>query len=908
LPEPDEFERTVSSVLSSSAQAQLVIAAAGSGKTKLLVETLSRRIEENTIDPLRNNVVVFTFTNNAADELMVRLSSALDSIGKRALLSHIFIGTIHGWCSEFLRESGLLANTKVVDELEQAQMVQRVYSILRLEQLYNGRNRFDRIEQFLRDLEFFNNELLNLNDKVVPDNVREAIDGYQRFIRTQRLLDFGTLIREAIERFSRGGNEEKPFDVYVDEYQDVNPAQVELLKSMMRVDGSRLTAVGDPRQAIYQWRGGDVSRIISFSRDFKGGKSHDLTVNHRSHSGVVSFANAVAKDMQFLHGFRVKDMKTSQARADQATSVIGDTESFPNEDAVVHLIHELVREGVRPADIAVLMRSVLSYGQVLMEGLGAKGIPYFSPNKNAGTRFVEEFMLSIINLVGLIADNPTPVNRADADDLQLQVDDALAKISRYTKVKDTHQIHIAVRAWFEELTKDPVHPRNERYNFRQQLFNFCQNLGLKIKEEDVEIQEGFAAITQIMRAIEEAYRRRYLGGYHVRSSPLDVFTHNIRWQLENQLERWSETGMNISRANAVTVSTIHAAKGLEWPVVIVPYLWNRRFPLATTGHETSFPDSVAGRYGTTLGDERRLWYVAVTRARDRFYYFSMPDDRHSESPFTYESVLGKGGPEMVVGRYDRFRRNLSVIQHHDRPSYYNVGVTDFLLLLECPYQFFLRKVVGVDVPVGEELGAGNIVHRVIQRIAQGENPAHIDDIVREEVYLPLGEIEHERRIRGSVKSKVQRLVQSGILGSMDDVEYKFNFKVREMVVNGIVDAARMKGKALELIDWKYSVHKEFEPRYRNQLGVYAYGLRYCGTSVTRASLYDLSVKGTPEIAVDVSQKTVDSLINRAERAFGRLAGSDPFTTPSPSSCAACDVSQVCADAIIAKKVKKRGMT
>ncbi len=889
----------IETVATSEKRSQLVIAAAGSGKTKLLVDVLGYRLAHGIVDPSKQQVVVFTFTNNAADELVVRLSSLLDSLGRRSAMNNIYIGTIHSWCSEFLKDTGVLANTKIVDELEQTQVVQRVYPILALDRLYAGKNQFRKIEQFLADLELYDNELLDITSKEIPKNVRLAIESYQKFMQSQRLLDFGSLIREATSRVALAKGRVRPFDVYVDEYQDVNPAQVRLLQVMSSSHtDSRLLAVGDPRQAIYQWRGGDVSRTFKFTQDFPGSEIHELYTNYRSRTGIVQLANIVARDMKFPSNFKISDMRVGSARADEAVSAVSDVDTFPNEDGVVQLVKQLMGEGVRPSDIAVLMRSVLTYGQGLMDRFDAEGIPYFSPNRNAGTRFVQEFMLSIIELIELMGEPPNPANQAELQELEERIENAKRNISKYSKTKDAQKTHESVSVWYKELTRDVGKPRNERYNFRQQLFNFCDSIGLKIAPQDIEIQEGFSAITQIMRAIEEAYRRRYLQGYHVRASPWDVFVHNLRWELEHQLDRWYEVGMNISRSNAVTISTVHAAKGLEWPVVIVPYLWNLRFPLRASSHGTSFSDHVAARYGTTLEDERRLWYVAVTRARDRFYFFSCPDDRHSQSEFAYTEETRHFKNTMAIHVATQKDSRLSRIESHDRPRYFNIGVSDFLLLLECPYQFYLRKVVGVDVPVGEELGAGNVMHRVIQRIAQGQDPSNLDEIVREEVYLPLGEIEHEQRVRGSVKAKVKRLIRSGILKSIENAEYSFNFPIKTMVVSGVVDATRTVKDSVQLIDWKYSIHKEFEPRYENQLRVYAYGMRYCGVHVQNAILYDLSDRGKPaEIQVEITPPRTQDLIGNAANAFDRLAMNSPFTTPSEVACLACDVSQICPDSL-----------
>ncbi|MDG6920897.1 MAG: ATP-dependent helicase [Nitrososphaerota archaeon] len=897
---PDEFDKTVQAIVPSKKQAQLVVAAAGSGKTRLLVEALSRRIEAGITDPTKDNVVVFTFTNNAANELVVRLSSALEGAGHKDIISRIFIGTIHGWCNNLLRDTGVLANTKVVDELEQAQIVQRVYPILGLKNLYAGKNQFDRIDGFLADLELFYNESLELDSKDVPDNVRTAIENYMTFMKSQRLLDFGALIREATRRLEEAGQAETGLDVYVDEYQDVNPAQVGLLQAMLEnTPKSRMLAVADPRQSIYQWRGSDFSRTLSFGKDFKDSQVYEITVNHRSRTGIVNYANLVAREMPFGKTFEVRDMNVSPERRDQAISVVLDDATTPNEEAVVDGIKGLIESKVKPGEIAILLRSVLNHGQPIMDALDRVGVPYYSPNRNAGIGFVQDFMLSVLDLLQIADQPPEPANREEEIELTERVQVDLSKISRYCKVKDTKKIHAKVTGWHAELMKDGKRPKNERYNFRQQFFDFCEGVGLEIDTDDSTLQEGFSAITQIMRAVEEAYRRRFLSGYQIRGPPVDVLTHNVKWQLEHELERWTEVGMTTARSDAVTVSTVHAAKGLEWPVVIIPFAWENRFPTRRSSHGTSFSDDLAGRYGTTVEDERRLWYVAVTRARDRLYIFSGSEDRKPSQFVNRGAFNGE-----AVGLLDSSRiksAQLSTIERYTRPYYLHLGVSDLLLLLECPYHFYLRHLMGADVPVGEELGAGNIAHRVIQRVIE-ESPRNLDDVVREEVYLPLGEPEHEMRTRKSVESKVKRLISTGILKDVDRSEYRFSFRLGDMVVSGIVDATKPTGSSLTLVDWKFSVHEEYEHRYEGQLRTYAFGLRSNGTNVNNAILYDLSQKGKlAELQVDVSDAKSQMVVKLADERYKRLALAGPYTTPSKISCNACDVSQVCPDSLVRKK-------
>jgi len=413
------------------------------------------------------------------------------------------------------------------------------------------------------------------------------------------------------------------------------------------------------------------------------------------------------------------------------------------------------------------------------------------------------------------------------------------------------------------------------------------------------LQEGFSAITQIMRAIEEIYRRRFRGA-GVRSPPVEVFLGNLRWQIDHEIDRWAETGLEINGGgDRVTISTVHAAKGLEWPVVFLPFLWVNRFPLRSSSHGTSFPDEIAGRYGTTREDEKRLWYVAITRARDRLYFYSGSMEGRSPSPFTYSDIISSNPHTMVEVDSLEGNENLSVVEAHEKERYLNLGVSDLLLLFECPYHFYLRRMKGVEVPVGEEFGAGNVVHRVIERLlgeVKGKMKAS-DELVDEEVYLPLADYTVERNIRNAIRLRMRSLAGSGHLDNVSMTEIPFRMTMGNITVFGIVDAIRRTPQGIEIIDWKSSIHERFKRRYENQICMYAAGLRQRNHNVVGGLIYDLKKlqEGTADFShsVNVSEERVTEMMQKAERELALLISQHPSLRRSLTSCMACDVRSIC---------------
>jgi DNA helicase-2/ATP-dependent DNA helicase PcrA len=879
-----------------SVRNQLIIAGAGSGKTYTLVNTVVDRIREGVINPLEEDqkVAIFTFTENAAEELVVRLSQNLER--DELILNEMYIGTIHGWCNQYLDQNANLANTKILDELERTQLIQRIYGILELEEIYETESFHRQVELFENDLEIYYNENLTLRSQQVPETLEPALKRYLEFIEEQRLIDFGSLIRRAIRTIEEQTNNTQ-YHLFVDEYQDVNPAQVKLFQSLINSNGTgTIFAVGDPRQAIYQWRGGDVNRILEFDRDFNDVEAYTITTNRRSRPGIVNFSNEIHRDMEFS-SVDLGDMTPHNTRVDNRVSVLGDTISMDHNEQVADELERLHNtEGVPYEDMAVLMRSVTSsYGGELMDVLDDRGIPFHSPNRNSGTEFVSEVMFSIIELVEIMEDTQERnfQTQQEQREVQNRIQQLCSNISPYCEDVTTTDIHMAVADWLEILTEGGPEFDNEQYNFRQQFYDFCNRVNILIDPGENSLQEGFASITQIMKSIEEIYRRRFQGRSNIRSSPFTVFTRNLRWHLENRLERWAETGLGLQNQDAVTVSTVHAAKGLEWPVVFVPHLTNNRFPVRNQPHATSFSEDISERYSTKTEDEKRLWYVATTRARDRLYFYAREGDRVGD--FAYQSILNTTNGVSEVG--SQSTQSLSKIEPpEDDPEYIHTGVSSFLLLLECPYHFHMRHSVGVNPPVGKQFGAGNVLHRTIER-AIDDDDADLDEITQEEVYLPLADYGDQIRMQNAIRSNVKSLIASGGIEGVDFVETPFTIQIENLVVSGIVDAIQQSDGETGVVDWKSSVHQEFNRRYQNQIRLYALALRRLGTEIQSGLIADLSKDNPTEegINVDVSTTSTKMLLKEASERMQNLKQIGPYTTPSEESCSICDISDVCPD-------------
>jgi DNA helicase-2/ATP-dependent DNA helicase PcrA len=374
------------SAIASPAPLFQVVACAGSGKTEVLARRVVERLTRG-VPP--DGLVAFTFTEKAAAELKGRIEArAAEADGRYAVLppcsAGLFVGTIHGFCLNALQRCGGIY--ELFDPLPEGRewallhrFGRRLGLVDLMTQTWPDEHVSVRraVELFARSLCVVHNERISRGslEARAPAFAR-AVEGYEGLLRDMQLLSFDQMIELACREMADGGLLHAQLkgrlrEVFVDEYQDLNGAQEELLRRMARM-GAHLTAVGDDDQAIYQWRGGDVSVFIDFHRRFPGAERHTLARNHRSAEPIVSVASSfigtverrVAKDVRAARQGTGPAVELAQVDTPQAEA-----------DFIVQRIRMLLEAGHQPGDIGVLCRSVRSSARPIIGALRAAGIP-----------------------------------------------------------------------------------------------------------------------------------------------------------------------------------------------------------------------------------------------------------------------------------------------------------------------------------------------------------------------------------------------------------------------------------------------------------------------------------------------------------------------------------------------------
>jgi len=866
-----------------------ILAGAGSGKTKTLVRLLASDLLRG-IPP--ENIVCFTFTEKAAEELLARIHNLARNEFPTVDVNRLFVGTIHSWCLQYLLKQTSFLNYTPIDELQINALVSRLYDFLELEKTY-ARAFPSSIDPFLKDLEIFYNE--HLSPSQVPSKIKGSIDKFLATLEANRIITFGGMVRSAIEYLRIKGPLPSPFSLFVDEYQDVNPAQVELIRAMLPQD-SYLVVVGDDLQCIYNWRGSDVRRILEFQNDFVETEAYRLNINYRSRPEIVNTGNSISQHISLRDPGKI--MRADRPPSGAPTVHWVHTASVETQaSGVIDIVSNFIKRGIPHNKIAILLRSVLGSGRPIVEALIDKGVPVQCPLLNRGGAFIDDFVIPVFEW--LRHEHQDPRNEFEFAEAEIRANSLWISVKRWLPTSFGElSFWKLIHTWRKAI----IEKENSTYDIRGRFYEFCDACGIRIQAGDSELAVGFGIASQIIRGIEEVHRRRLLG--HTRRSPRAVM-NEAYFALVSQKEEAGESAPIDTTQDAVLVSTVHQAKGLEWPIVVIPNLLSKRFPVNPKGHCSSFPDSVAARYGTTIDDERRLFYVAATRARERLFFVDgSGDDVKRRSTFIKElhehrDIAPCTSAEMPKKVWAISKKDLE----EKDPAPLRISLSDLLIYVECPYQYGLRRVVGLQPSVGEELGFGKSLHELIQTRSGSPSPwteSELERHAEEHVFMPLTSAEAEKKSRITITKRLKRLEKLGAFANKAESEITVEIKLGPGIVYGIIDSIRKRPDgSLSIVDWKSSIHDEFLPRYMRQLQFYALALQQRGTVVSIAEIIDVAASDkeakliTHE--VDIRQAILSNLTRELVDCMNGINKGTFLAKPTQASCGACDMFHLCGE-------------
>lgn len=590
----------------------LILAGAGSGKTRVITHRIAYLIDEMSVNPY--NILAITFTNKAAAEMRERVDN-LVGFGAES----VWVSTFHSMCVRILRKHidkiGGTSSFTIYDASEQKTVVKEVLKYLQLDpKLYPERAMLSAIskakEGYMTPDDYEKAHVASFRDQKIAEVYRE----YQKRLQSNNALDFDDLIFKTIFLFETNPDVLAEYQtrfkyIMVDEYQDTNHTQFILVK-MLAAKYRNLCVVGDDDQSIYKFRGANIYNILNFEEEYPDAKVVKLEQNYRSKANILNSANAVIANNE---GRKDKRLWTEQEDGEKVTFTRYGTE-YEEANGVASRIKTLKNQGVSLDDIAILYRTN-AQSRVLEEKLLYENLPY---KIYGGQNFYGR--KEIMDLVSYLKVLANPID-----------DQAIKRI-----------INVPKRGiGATTVDKLDMYAQSNGYNLYDALLDIEEVPGMTRNVEKIrkftDMMEGFKArlvhgefISEVFDAImdESGYREALTAEAtdeaRTRLDNLEELKNKIVTYEESaevptltglledialvaDTEEEDEDGVPTAK---VTLMTLHSAKGLEFPYVFMTGMEERLFPSGMS-LDSDDPDA--------LEEERRLCYVGITRAMEKLY-------------------------------------------------------------------------------------------------------------------------------------------------------------------------------------------------------------------------------------------------------------------------------------------------
>jgi DNA helicase-2/ATP-dependent DNA helicase PcrA len=891
-----------------------LIASAGSGKTEVVARRVVHLLTPGHAGSLApRNIVAFTFTDKAAAELKERIiTRARQELGNVTGLAEMFVGTIHAFCLELLKsESPRHLKYEILNEVQQRLFVDRNSSQGGLTtstdlkgvalRRYKDTSLYVTALSILREAE-------RVDAYLNGCSVLNGLQSYQVLLDENSYLDYSAILEEAVTLLTneddvRARLAERVKYAIVDEYQDVNPVQ-EAIVWLLHELGARICVVGDDDQTIYQWRGSDVENILTFNNRYPSVEQIPLEENFRSSDGIVETARRfIEQNTARL----TKAMKSTSAQPFETGDIIALSFDHPSAEAryIAETIQSLrgvalkdgdVERGLSWSDMAILLRSVKANGEPVTQELQAAGIPFVVTGMTNLFRTAEaEAARQLFYFMAGRSGVDEATLKAVWEGARLGIDSG-----------DLEQAVLHAVASKAALT-DPDQARWGQYSIQRVFLNFLEQAG--IREERIPngrrevVFYNLGKFSQVISDFETIY-------FHSKPDEKYVsFADFLQHRAEDAYpEGWQDT--QYANPDAVRIMTVHQAKGMQWPVVFVPALLRNRFPTGRIGGRTVWHllprAGIKGqsRFEGTIEDERRLFYVAMTRSQKFLHLTWAPipgkNNRYVEASEFWGDILVSKFVKRRPTDYSMRKR----LQPSPRAGVSKVAFSfsDLKYFFECPFQFKLRILYGFNPPIHEALGYGKSLHdalaEVHARAIRGDmaSPIEVPHLVETHMHTPYA----YPALRQQLEASAERVLRDYLNDNatlFDKIE--FSEKQIEIIlgegvtVNGRIDLVRrIDTGETTIVDLKSSGLSQAEEVTESQLHVYALGYQeLTGRMPDYVEIYELGERKRNSRSVDAD--FIADVIAKVRKAAVALRNGTLPAAPAKKMCQACDYHGMC---------------
>ncbi len=878
----------------------LIVAGAGTGKTTVITRRIAYLIEQGLAKP--EEILALTFTEKASGEMEERVDQLLP------LGSYDFwISTFHAFCQRILEQHGLdigIANNfRLLDDVQQWVMLYRNFDAIKLNYYrpLGSPNKFidalldhfskckDEMITPEQYLEYAQNlklaegsaeELVDDDKRVEAERIEEvatAYHAYQKLLLDNEYLDFGDLINYTIELFSKRPNILKQYQqqfkyVLVDEFQDTNFAQYQLIKMLTGnangTTANNLVVVGDDDQSIYKFRGASVSNILKLKEEFSGVTELTLVQNYRSSQNILDIAYDFiqANNPNRLEVKLHIDKKLHSNIPDVGHIEVLEGDDLASELAMVtNKIVQIKTDNLDCSwnDFAILIRAN-SAAEEMLPRLDTAGIPYtFMANRGL---YRKKIIADIINYLKLL-DNyhessalyrvlQYPKFSIDPNELALITSYANKKtLSLYEALKEVRTIPNVseTSALAIEKLLQSIHNHTEQVKERTAIEVFVTLI------DDLGIRDQLSEDT-----LQNATDRDYLDQFFKKIESFeeqneDKTLRNFMSFLKLEMQAGSIGTIKFdpnSGPETLKVMTVHSSKGLEFKYVFIIGMVDQRFPTRAKSDSIKIPEElikdILPEGDAHLQEERRLFYVALTRAKTNLYLSWAKDyggaKAKKPSLFLQETNLV---PSEKISKATGKIVFTKKVQTHSQEVYKNLptvfSFSDIAIFENCPLDYKFKMYLKLPMPGAPQLSFGKTIHKVLQHFALhyrtqngvdqqalfGENPKEktIPDFTLMEKWYSefwIDEWYHSKKEKEDYRSEgIRMLTQvfddfTVLQPTIKYIEQPFELPLGEYTIKGRIDRADLiTDNNLVIIDYKTNgVPKVKNKRDLDQLRLY----------------------------------------------------------------------------------------
>ena len=931
----------------------LVIAGPGAGKTMAIVERVVNLIARHQVAP--ENILVSTFTEKAAAELVSRISDRMAEEGLKVSLNEMYIGTMHSIFLRVLKDyaefTRLKKNYKTFDDFDQKYAVyrnlyKRFKPLPNLDLVAPEQSNWSKADSICRLVNKVREEAIDAETLLAghePEIVAlgEVYRTYQQILVEENAIDFSAIQSEMLSLIDANPQvlkelQEKFTYLIIDEYQDTNTIQERIL---LKLCGKRanICVVGDEDQSIYRFRGASVRNILQFAANFPRGrcKTVVLDTNYRSHPDIVDFYNQWMTACDWKDGKkRFRFDKTIRPRTGKTFDACPTVVTLNGEDGedwgdqLIDFIRRLQKEKVVTDlnQIAFLFHSVRNKDVIaLTERLEASGIPVFSPRS---ARFFEReetqlliglFMLLFPQVFKILDEKeelmPDTVayyrNAANRLAAKLKEDpQGTAELVKWAKRKAREHAFLGAPTdytflgLFYEALKFPLFadyiktdhdgtPRHSREAFNLALFS------------------------QLLAKFEYIYGINVLSPKWLESNLSHLFTQFLHFMLKGGLEEFEDYDERVP-SGCVSVMTIHQSKGLEFPVVCVGSLSRnprKSFTALDATLESKYfhrpPFEPLDRI--KFFDFWREYYVAFSRPQNLLVLTGV-QSKTRQFGKTFDEIV----EDVMDWRDPRFvSKNLHLEKIKKSSVKKDYAFTSDILTYErCPTQYMVFRYLGFAEHRVQGTMFGSLVHQTIEDIhktcLRGEtvSEAQIESWFASNytsLSLAMKTYLDETR-RESALKQVKRYFErnSGAFGALVAAEYDVSIPTETYILRGVIDLVRGEGDTVEIVDFKTdrkpnvnsAEDRQRIQNYHRQLEVYAHIVEEkFGKKVSKLHLYYTRAENeSPYVSWDYSTVSVQKTPLSFDETVGKIESykfSNKGVKMCKATCDNCDLRYFC---------------